>query len=413
MDTHAPARQRHLAERFPRHFYTVAHDVVKLTFCIISLDINILIYIERPQYIPTNMAHYKGAATEATRAMNIMKKREKAREELEIKRRKVEDDIKLSTIDNRFATQQSDAIEAQLRSSTVGLVTLDQMRERQMDAVRERERQLAQKDNASGSDKTLDTKSKEQNKKETSKKHKALSFGYDDDSDEDDDDSCSGSSNAEAKQELDGESSSVDQPQDHERPTTKKPALSIKDLDVDTTFLPDREREEEERKLREKLADEWRERQRKLKEEDIEITFSYWDGSGHRRVVRMKKGDSIYQFLQACLETLRKDFSELRSVTADQLMYVKEDLIISHHYTFYDFIVTKARGKSGPLFSFDVHDDVRLTTDASVEKDESHAGKVLLRSWYERNKHIFPASRWEPYDPTRAYEKYTISDKRQ
>ena len=65
------------------------------------------------------------------------------------------------------------------------------------------------------------------------------------------------------------------------------------------------------------------------------------------------------------------------------------------HYTFYDFIVNKARGKSGPLFNFDVHDDVRLLADASIEKDESHAGKVVERSWYQRNKHIFPASRWE------------------
>lgn len=71
----------------------------------------------------------------------------------------------------------------------------------------------------------------------------------------------------------------------------------------------------------------------------------------------------------------------------------------------------QARGKSGPLFTFDVHDDVRLVNDASVEKEESHAGKVLLRSWYERNKHIFPASRWEPYDPTKSYDKYTVSDR--
>ena len=34
-----------------------------------------------------------------------------------------------------------------------------------------------------------------------------------------------------------------------------------------------------------------------------------------------------------------------------------------------------------------------------------------MRSWYERNKHIFPASRWEPYDPNKNYEKYTTSDK--
>jgi hypothetical protein len=47
------------------------------------------------------------------------------------------------------------------------------------------------------------------------------------------------------------------------------------------------------------------------------------------------------------------------------------------------------------LFNFDVHDDVRLLADATLEKDESHAGKVVERSWYQRNKHIFPASRWE------------------
>ncbi|KAK7001063.1 Protein fam50a, partial [Halocaridina rubra] len=121
--------------------------------------------------------------------------------------------------------------------------------------------------------------------------------------------------------------------------------------------------------------------------------------------------NSVYQFLQRGLEILRKEFNELRSISADHLMYIKEDLIIPHHYTFYDFIVNKARGKSGPLFHFDVRDDVRLVSDASVEKEESHAGKVVMRTWYERNKHIFPASRWEPYDPQKNYDKYTVKDK--
>lgn len=39
---------------------------------------------------------------------------------------------------------------------------------------------------------------------------------------------------------------------------------------------------------------------------------------------------------------------------------------------------------------------------------KSHAGKVVLRSWYEKNKHIFPASRWEPYDPEKKWDKYTV-----
>lgn len=144
-----------------------------------------------------------------------------------------------------------------------------------------------------------------------------------------------------------------------------------KDPTVDTSFLPDREREEEENRLREELRQEWAEQQQKLKEEEIDITFSYWDGSGHRRTVRVKKGrfifqvafssclflssmfvlyvtkiftgNSVYQFLQKVLELLRREFSELKTVMADQLMYVKEDLILPHHYTFYDFIVTKVK----------------------------------------------------------------------
>lgn len=80
------------------------------------------------------------------------------------------------------------------------------------------------------------------------------------------------------------------------------------------------------------------------------------------------------------------------------------------HYTFYDFILNRTRGKSGPLFNFDVKDDVRLVYDASVETEEAHAGKVVERVWYERNKHIFPASRWEVFDPEKDYGKYTIKD---
>ena len=46
--------------------------------------------------------------------------------------------------------------------------------------------------------------------------------------------------------------------------------------------------------------------------------------------------------------------------------------------------LVQARGKSGPLFSFDVHDDVRIQNDATVETDNSHAGKVVERHWYSR-----------------------------
>lgn len=38
------------------------------------------------------------------------------------------------------------------------------------------------------------------------------------------------------------------------------------------------------------------------------------------------------------------------------MLYIKEDLIIPNSLTFYELIINKARGKSGPLFHFDVHE---------------------------------------------------------
>ena len=82
-----------------------------------------------------------------------------------------------------------------------------------------------------------------------------------------------------------------------------------------------------------------------MKKEEIEITYSYWDGSGHRMSVKVrfkapiiincstytvgvqcKKGDDIGTFLEKC----RQQVPELRGVSVDNLMYVKEDLIIPH-----------------------------------------------------------------------------------
>ncbi|XP_045471278.1 protein FAM50 homolog [Harmonia axyridis] len=362
------------------------------------------------------MAHYKGAASEAGRAMHLMKKREKEMQDLEIRKKKIEDDLKINNIESKFAAHY-DAVEQQLKSSTIGLVTLDEMKAKQQNILKEREQKLALKQAEKEKEKLRKLQAKEAERNKRKKQIKLLSFDLEDD-DGDEDDNSEEETNEEEKDEESNEVLKDEETNEAKRKSWKNTEDESrtwkkvrKDPTVDTSFLPDREREEAENRLREELRQQWVEQQKKLKEEEIEVTFSYWDGSGHRRTVRVKKGNSIYQFLQRALELLRKEFMELKTVRADQLMYVKEDLILPHHQTFYDFIVTKARGKSGPLFQFDVHDDVRLLNDASIEKEDSHAGKVLLRSWYERNKHIFPANRWEPYDPTKSYEKYTISDK--
>lgn len=68
----------------------------------------------------------------------------------------------------------------------------------------------------------------------------------------------------------------------------KKKTKLGKNPGVDTSFLPDREREEAERRDREELRQEWLKRQEELKKEEIEITYSYWDGSGHRKSVSVR-----------------------------------------------------------------------------------------------------------------------------
>ncbi|PCH38180.1 XAP5-domain-containing protein [Wolfiporia cocos MD-104 SS10] len=316
---------------------------------------------------------------EGRREDALAKQRNQMREEYERQKQTlINETEKARPSSNRFVGQ-NDSMEDTLKQSTVGLVRLEDFQQKRKELEEAKAREAAR---------TNELKEEQKKVKKRKKMAKStLSFAMDDEVGEGDGDG-------------DGSSSQND---NGERPA--KRAKSRKNPNVDTSFLPDREREEAERRQREELRQEWLRKQEEVKQEDIEITYSYWDGSGHRKSVMCKKGDYVSTFLEKC----RQQFPELRGISVDNLMYVKEDLIIPHHYTFYDFIVNKARGKSGPLFNFDVHDDVRLLADATVEKDESHAGKVVERSYYQRNKHIFPASRWEVYDPEKNYGKYTIA----
>ena len=122
-----------------------------------------------------------------------------------------------------------------------------------------------------------------------------------------------------------------------------------KNPNVDSSFLPDKERDEADAKRRESLAEEYRKQVELAKAEMVEVTYSYHDPSGrdgfkgHRYSVQIPKGFSVQEFLNKC----REQCVALRSCSADQLMYVKEDLILPQGLTFYELIVNKARGKSG------------------------------------------------------------------
>ncbi|KAJ2832283.1 hypothetical protein GGI24_001289 [Coemansia furcata] len=296
-------------------------------------------------------------------ASHMKRPRDREPTETDDKRRKAEGGN--GKTGQKFVSKE-ESVENKLKLSTIGLVNLEEFQRIKGELEEERQREAA-KTLVHRADATADEKKKQKkrNKKPT------LTFDEDDDL-------------------------VVERQRGRKNPT------------VDTSFLPDKEREEEDARKREELRQTWLQDQEAIKQEPITITYSYWDGSGHRKQVRCRKGDTVAQFLDKC----KAQVPELRTTSVDGLVYVKEDLIIPHHYSFYDFILNKARGKSGPLFSFDVHDDVRLTHDARIEKDDSHAGKVCERSWYERNKHIFPANRWEVFNPEKNYGTYTIRDSR-
>ncbi|KAG6918128.1 hypothetical protein DXG01_016316 [Tephrocybe rancida] len=314
---------------------------------------------------------------EGRREDALVKQRTQMREEFERQKQSlINETEKARPSTNRFVGQH-DSMEDTLKHSTVGLVRLEDFQQRRKELEEAKAREAA---------KSNDLKDDTKKLKKRKKVAKAtLSFALDEDGEDD------------GSQKPEGEDASAKEDTPDDAPPAKRSKFR-KNPGVDTSFLPDREREEAERRERERLRLEWLEKQESIKKEDIEVVYSYWDGSGHRKSVMCKKGDAISTFLEKC----RQQFPELRGVSVDNLMYIK-------HHTFYDFIINKARGKSGPLFNFDVHDDVRLLADATKEKDESHAGKVVERSYYQRNKHIFPASRWEVFDPEKNYGKYTIA----
>ncbi|OWM80372.1 protein XAP5 CIRCADIAN TIMEKEEPER [Punica granatum] len=322
---------------------------------------------------------YVGTAQDAVRIRRLEKQREAERRKIqELKTKSASDKGQPGLL--QFGSSTSEILETAFKKETIGLVTREQYVEKRVNIrnkIEEEEKEKLQKLQQEEEELQL-----QKLKKRKIKGNSRLSFVDDID----------------------------DQSEEEETVEPKRLGQSklSKDPTVETSFLPDSEREAEEQAERERLRKQWLLEQEQIRNEPLEITYSYWDGAGHRRVIQVRKGDTIGEFLRAIQQQLAPEFREIRTTSVENLLYVKEDLIIPHQHSFYELIVNKARGKSGPLFHFDVHEDVRTIADATIEKDESHAGKVVERHWYEKNKHIFPASRWEIYDPTKKWERYTI-----
>jgi protein FAM50 len=189
---------------------------------------------------------------------------------------------------NRFVGQ-NDSVEDSLKNRTVGLVHLEEFQQRRKELEEQKAREAARSNELKYVSFSLVSPGKlwrtvcwsvveklfrDETKKSKKRKKSAratLSFALDDEDTE-----------GNSPQDMKGES--ANEHSNTEEPPVKRSKLK-KNPGVDTSFLPDREREEAERRERERLRLEWLTMQEQAKKEDIEITYSYWDGSGHRKTV--------------------------------------------------------------------------------------------------------------------------------
>ena len=208
-----------------------------------------------------------------------------------------------------------------------------------------------------------------------------------------------------------------------------------------------------EAQTREQLRKEFLLMQEAVKATEIIIPFVFYDGTNiPGGACKVKKGDHIWLFLDRSRKVgaelgvgggeKAKSRNEWARVGVDDLMLVRGEIIIPHHYSLYYFIVNKTLGPSGqPLFDYaatasqspidepnissedQYFDPISIpskTTNKKTNKnnglvtsadnrflegvdDDPNFTKVVDRRWYERNKHIFPASVWEEFDPGRDY----------
>ena len=129
------------------------------------------------------MASFGGQAADGMRAQRLAREREQGKDEADFMKKKLSDQLKVANIESKFASTY-DAVEQEIKASTVGLVTMDQMKQTQERARIERANLIAQKDNKLKEKELKKIKEKEKSKAKQKAKIKALSFNPDDEEEE-------------------------------------------------------------------------------------------------------------------------------------------------------------------------------------------------------------------------------------
>ncbi|PHH79777.1 hypothetical protein CDD80_3770 [Ophiocordyceps camponoti-rufipedis] len=335
-------------------------------------------------------------------------------------------------VSSRFAPQKQTTHE-RLSNHTVGLVALSDFRKRRAEVLEQQEREAreaAQAGGSSAADSAAEKASgsdggstpKRKKKKKDPKRDrgkKLLSFGDDDDDEE--------------KQNTDriDESAPVTATADAASPASVKAnaAVGVVPRAVTKAALLKEATE------RETLRREFMALQEAVKATEIAIPFVFYDGAHiPGGTVRLKKGDFVWVFLDRCRKVgagrkVGENGHHHRRGWAragvDDLMLVRDTIIIPHHYDFYYFVMNKIVGPGGrPLFDYSaeapesVPDAVSEGLAPAPSKtaaalpdistlegagDDARMTKVVDRRWYARNKHIYPASTWQEFEADKDY----------
>ncbi|KAI0150665.1 XAP5-domain-containing protein [Xylariaceae sp. FL1272] len=345
----------------------------------------------------------------------------------------------MSSSESRF-TSQNKTTQERISSNTVGLVALSDFRKRRAEVLEQQEREAREAAIAASQNSTPDrsltstpdnaTESAARRKKKKATRNTKLSFAGDGDDDE------PGNS-----EETGGDSSTGDSKAGNKIKSKFKSNSSVSMVPRVVTKSALR-REAAERDV---LRRQFLQRQEAVKITEIAIPFVFYDGSNiPGGTVRLKKGDFIWQFLDRSRKVgadlgvgekanARREWAR---VGVDDLMMVRGNVIIPHHYDFLFFIMNKTVGPNGTLlFGYDAEvpkpsaqpagqnnqtDISPISVPSAPPKnpveslegasDDPTSTKVVDRRWYERNKHIYPASMWQEFDPEKDYEKEVRRD---
>lgn len=193
---------------------------------------------------------------EAARILGGEKKRQDDKNAHEAAKQAIMEKNKVSSFGSKFGTSKGDTMHTEYQQATIGLVTLENLKKTREELAK-KEVILDHLNREAAIKAELEKQGAASKKRKTKVTKSSLSFAED----------------------MDGDGA-----EEEEEVVVVKKRI-VKNPNVNTAFLPDRERELQDIEKRKLLTEEWTKDQEKKKSGKLEITFSYWDGSGHRCVV--------------------------------------------------------------------------------------------------------------------------------